>query len=125
MVEVLELLASDSPSQDRSASTTTSSVTTDSHNSSITGSNHSSVSGDTNHGDNGDVQGTLLDVGDQTRSGSSHLVTLPSSGDNFEEKYPAGYRTDEEQEQATLGFVQRMQDSMYAPLVSMLSCCLR
>ncbi|KAG3085106.1 hypothetical protein PI125_g19334, partial [Phytophthora idaei] len=37
MEEVLELLASDSPSQDRSASTTASNNTDTNHNSSVTG----------------------------------------------------------------------------------------
>ncbi|EEY64798.1 uncharacterized protein PITG_15577 [Phytophthora infestans T30-4] len=114
MVEVLELLASDSPCQDRSASTTASSTTNNNHDSSISGLNHSST-GDTNHGDSSednDTPSSGEDSGDQTGKRPSHAESWPSNDDNLEEKYPAGHRIQQEQE--PLGVVQQMQNSMNA-----------
>ncbi|KAI9981066.1 hypothetical protein PInf_010475 [Phytophthora infestans] len=112
MVEVLELLASDSPCQDRSASTTASSTTNNNHDSSISGLNHSST-GDTNHGDSSednDTPSSGEDSGDQTGKRPSHAESWPSNDDNLEEKYPAGHRIQQEQE--PLGVVQQMQNSI-------------
>ncbi|KAG6941843.1 hypothetical protein JG687_00019417 [Phytophthora cactorum] len=105
MEEVLELLASDSPSQDWSASTTASNTTDTNHNSSVTGLNHSST-GDTNHDEDEDNGGSAEDTGGNVEMSSSN-------DDSIEEKYPAGHSV-QEQVQGSLGLVQQTQDLMYA-----------
>ncbi|KAF1778345.1 hypothetical protein GQ600_12334 [Phytophthora cactorum] len=111
MEEVLELLASDSPSQDWSASTTASNTTDTNHNSSVTGLNHSST-GDTNHDEDEDNGGSAEDTGGNVEMSSSN-------DDSIEEKYPAGHSV-QEQVQGSLGLVQQTQDLMYATALALL-----
>ncbi|KAF1778380.1 Glycoside hydrolase superfamily [Phytophthora cactorum] len=109
MEEVLELLASDSPSQDRSASTTASNTTDNGLNrSSISDSNH-----DEDDDDNGWRSGNTEDTGDQAGT----RLSSPSNDDSVEEKNPAEHRTGQEQEQTPLDLVQQMKNSMNAGLL--------
>ncbi|KAG2915241.1 hypothetical protein PC117_g18079 [Phytophthora cactorum] len=109
MMEVLELLASDSPSQDWSASTAASNTTDTNHNSSVTGLNHSST-GDTNHDEDEDNGGSAEDTGGNVEMSSSN-------DDSIEEKYPAGHSV-QEQVQGSLGLVQQTQDLMPSSLTT-------
>ncbi|KAG7383506.1 hypothetical protein PHYPSEUDO_003599 [Phytophthora pseudosyringae] len=128
MEEVLELLAADSPREDRSASarasTTTSNATDDNHNSSVSGLDNSSGSG-TNHDEDCEDSGVHCSadsgsaeaLGEQAGRSQFSVDTSPSNDDSV---YSAGHRAVHEQEQggdSTLELVQQMENSMYTSLM--------